>query len=92
MPDHLTDHAVSPSVPGNHAPSLPPPTRLFDLVDWAVTDSFRRVEVRGPHDLTNQILRACPSLTYEEAHAAAQGAWAGEFRMTGTFSAEPSWG
>lgn len=79
---------------GPEAGHAAPDARLhaFDLVDWAVVDSFTRVEVRGPHDLTNQVLRAFPGLSYDDAHAAATTAWAGQFVMTGTVTVEPSWG
>ncbi|MFC4637014.1 hypothetical protein [Deinococcus hohokamensis] len=68
------------------------PLRSFDLIDWAVVDSFQRVEVRGPHSLTNQILHVQSHLTYDQAHALAQAAWDGRLPQEGTFTVEESWG
>lgn len=41
----------------------------FDLVGWAVADSFKRVGVNGPFSLTNQILHHQPHLDCEQANA-----------------------
>ncbi len=69
-----------------------PSIRSFYLIDWAVADSFRRVEVQGAHSLTNQILRAQPQLTYDRARALAEAAWDFELPQAGTFTVEASWG
>lgn len=69
-----------------------PTIRSFDLIDWAVSDSFRRVEVQGPHSLTNQVLQAQPQLTYDQARALAEAAWDFKLPQAGTFTVEASWG
>ncbi|MBB5234508.1 hypothetical protein [Deinococcus budaensis] len=72
-----------------------PHVQAFDLVNWHVEDSYQRVEVTGPHSLTNLTLRiAGERLTYAEAHALATSAWTtgkwGEWECNG-ITVEPSW-
>ena len=70
----------------------PATNRHFDLIDWAVEDSFVRVAARGPHSLTNEVLKAFPAVTWEQAHALAQQAWDGGLPELGSLSVEASWG
>jgi len=72
------------------------PILSFDLVSWHVEDSFTRVEVQGPHSLTNQLLKVTGvtgHLTWDEAHALARAAWeTGQPQDLRGVSVEPSWG
>lgn len=94
MPE--SDPTCAPFAWDGHVPEVAlaapyvPRTCSFDLVDGAMVDSFTRVEVRCPHYLMKQVLRALPSLSYDDAHAIATTAWADAFVITGT--AEPSSG
>lgn len=67
--------------------------QAFDLVNWHVEDSYQRVEVNGPHSLTNLTLRvAGERLTYAEAHALATSAWMdGKYAECNGVTVEPSW-
>ena len=73
-----------------------PALRSFDLVNWHVEDSFTRVQVRGPHELTNQLLKVegvLDQLTWDQAHALAQAAWQNSTcQEEGCVTVEPSWG
>ncbi|KQR18872.1 hypothetical protein [Deinococcus sp. Leaf326] len=84
MNDALTTAATAPA------------TRSFDLVNWHVKDSFTRVEARGPHDLTNRLLKlpGVPELlTWDQAHLLACGAWTSALPQDHAgVSVEPSWG
>lgn len=73
-------------------PSPRPAARSFDLTDWGTPDSFRRVQVSGPHSLTNELVNAYPHLTYGQARELAQGAWDGEQPCVADVTAEVSWG
>ncbi|SMB86380.1 hypothetical protein [Deinococcus hopiensis] len=73
-----------------------PALRSFDLVHWGVENSFVRVQVRGPHDLTNQLLKVTGvtgRLSWDEAHELACAAWAsGLPQDLRGVSMEVSWG
>ena len=73
-------------------PATRPTARSFDLTHWGVLDSFKRVQVSGPHSLTNELVKAYPHLTYGQARELAQGAWDGGQPCVADVTAEVSWG